>query len=108
MRKKEEQDLNDAGNSPPKEGAYVLRLFVTGTSPNSIRAINNLKQICEEHLQNNYSLEIIDVYQQAAVAQSEQIIALPLLIRKQPLPERRLIGDLSQTEKVLKGLGLSL
>ncbi|MDQ6609195.1 MAG: circadian clock KaiB family protein, partial [Bacteroidota bacterium] len=74
----------------------------------SIRAINNLKQICEEHLTDNYSLEIIDVYQQAAVVRTEQIIALPLLIRKQPLPERRLIGDMSKTEKVLKGLGLPL
>ena len=107
MRKKEEQDSSNAGSSPANENGYVLRLFVTGASPNSIRAINNLKQICEEHLHNNYSLEIIDVYQQAVLAQTEQIIALPLLIRKQPLPERRMIGDLSQTEKVLKGLGLS-
>ncbi|HZH65721.1 MAG TPA: circadian clock KaiB family protein [Flavisolibacter sp.] len=103
----EEQELH-AGKDPAKKAGYVLRLFVTGTSPNSVRAINNLKQICEEHLHEDYSLEIIDVHQQAAIAQAEQIIALPLLIRKHPLPERRLIGDLSQTEKVLKGLGLSL
>jgi circadian clock protein KaiB len=107
MRKKEEQELKGIDNSTAKGAGYVLRLFVTGTSPNSVRAINNLKLICDAYLHDNYSLEIIDVYQQAAVAQTEQIIALPLLIRKQPLPERRLIGDLSQTEKVLKGLGLS-
>jgi circadian clock protein KaiB len=106
MPKKEEQKPNGVDSSAAKEAGYVLRLFVTGTSPNSIRAINNLKQICEKYLHDNYSLEIIDVYQQVAVAQTEQLIALPMLIRKQPLPERRLIGDLSQTEKVLKGLGL--
>ena len=108
MRKKEEPELKTTDASHPKEAAYVLRLFVTGTSPNSIRAINNLKLICDEYLPNNHSLEIIDVYQEASIAQTEQIIALPLLIRKQPLPERRMIGDLSQTEKVLKGLGLPL
>jgi circadian clock protein KaiB len=84
---------------------YVLHLFITGATPNSVRAVANIKQICEENLKGNYKLEIIDVYQQQAVAEKEQLIALPLLIRKQPLPERRLIGDMSDTEKVLKGLG---
>ena len=86
---------------------YILRLFVTGASPNSTRAITNLKNICEEYLKDRYELEIIDVHQQPLIAQSEQIIALPLLIKKSPLPERRLIGDMSDTEKVLRGLGLS-
>ena len=87
---------------------YVLRLFITGATPNSVRAITNIKQICEDHLQGRYSLEIIDVYQQVAIAEQEQLIALPLLIKKSPLPERRLIGDLSDREKVLKGLGLKM
>jgi circadian clock protein KaiB len=104
MRKKEQK----SGNSTTKENAkaFVLRLFITGATPNSTRAVTNIKHICEDHLKDNYSLEIVDVYQQKEVAQQEQLIALPLLIRKFPLPERRLIGDLSDTEKVLKGLGL--
>jgi circadian clock protein KaiB len=102
MKKKEERSFDvDKGNF-----AYVLRLYITGATPNSIRAVANIKQICEEHLKGNYKLEVIDVYQQQALAEKEQLIALPLLIRKQPLPERRLIGDMSNTDKVLKGLGL--
>jgi circadian clock protein KaiB len=87
---------------------YVLHLFITGATPNSVRAVANIKQICEANLKGNYKLKIIDVYQQQALAEKEQLIALPLLIRKQPLPERRLIGDMSDTEKVLKGLGFYL
>ena len=86
---------------------HVLQLFVTGASLNSTRAIANIKHICEQYLPGKYSLEIIDVYQQKAVAEQEQLIALPLLIKRSPFPERRLIGDLSDTKKVLKGLGLS-
>lgn len=85
---------------------YVLKLFITGATPNSLRAITNIKQICEQYLNNKYSLEIIDVYQQGDIAEKEQLIALPLLIKKIPLPEKRLIGDLSDTQKVLKGIGL--
>jgi len=90
------------------ENNYQLRLFVTGASPNSTRAISNLKEICETYLKGKYELEIIDVYQQPLIAESEQIVALPLLIKKFPLPERRLIGDMSEIEKVLKGLGLPI
>jgi circadian clock protein KaiB len=89
------------------EGRYILRLFITGAAPNSSRAISNIKEICETHLKGRYELEIIDVYQQPLIAKSEQIIALPLLIKKFPLPERRLIGDMSDTRKVLKGLALA-
>ena len=84
----------------------MLSLYITGATPNSIRAITNIKQICEAHLRGRYALQIIDVYQQGALAEQEQLIALPLLIKRTPLPERRMIGDLSNTEKVLKGLGL--
>lgn len=85
---------------------YQLRLFVAGASSHSLRAIANIKHICETHLTGRYSLEIIDVYQQKQLAESVQLIALPLLIKYAPLPERRLIGDLSETNKVLKGLGI--
>lgn len=85
---------------------FVLRLFVTGASPNSTRAISNIRGICDKHIPGKYSLEIIDVYQQEEIARQEQIIALPLLIKKAPYPERRLVGDMSNTEKVLSGLGL--
>src|ERR1700760_1368836 len=90
-----------------EDEVYQLRLFVTGASPNSTRAILNLKDICETYLKENYELEIIDVYQQPLIAQNEQIIALPLLIKKAPGVERRLIGDMSNKERVLRGLGLS-
>jgi circadian clock protein KaiB len=90
-----------------EDGIYQLRLFVTGVSPNSTRAILNLKEICEEYLKERYELEIIDIYQQPLMAQAEQIIAVPMLIKKSPGVERRLIGDMSNKEKVLRGLGLS-
>ena len=91
----------------PEENTYRLRLFVTGASPNSTRAIINLKQICEAHIKDNYEMEIVDVHQQPLLAQSEQIVALPLLIKLSPGPQRRLIGDMSDTKKVLRGLDLS-
>lgn len=87
---------------------YKLKLMVTGASPNSVRAIANLKEICETYLKGNYSLEIVDVYQQGLLAEAEQVVALPLLLKLSPLPVKRLIGDLSNTGKVLSGLGFAL
>ena len=84
-----------------------LKLFVTGASPNSAKAIANLKNICEQYFDSKYDLEIIDVYQQPLRAKEEQIVALPMLLKFFPLPVKKLIGDLSDTEKVLKGLGLN-
>lgn len=81
---------------------YVLRLFVSGVLQNSLRAIKNLNEICEKHFKDNYELEIIDIYQRPELAVSEQIIVIPVLVIKYPLPERRLIGDLSNVEKVLE------
>ena len=81
--------------------------FVTGASPNSVRAIVNLKRICETHLPGKYDLEIIDVHQQPLIAQEQQLIALPTLLKMYPLPFMRLIGDMSDDKKVLKGLGFS-
>jgi circadian clock protein KaiB len=89
-----------------KMPTFILRLFVTGASPNSTRAVANLKNICEEYLKDRYELEIIDVYQQPLTAEREQLIALPLLIKKAPGMERRLIGDMSNKQKVLSGLGI--
>ena len=87
---------------------YVLKLYVTGMSPQSIRAITNVKKICEEHLQGSYELEVVDLYQQPQLAKGEQIIAAPTLIKKLPHPLRRIIGDMSKTERVLVGLDLRI
>ena len=100
------KDLLSVAGEDKKGLEFVLRLFVTGASANSLKAISNLKQICEKHIKGKYSLEIIDVYQQRSIAETEQLIALPLLIKTQPLPKRRLIGDMSDTAKVLLGLGI--
>lgn len=83
---------------------YVFRLYITGASPNSSRAITNLKIFLETHMTAQYELEIIDVYQQPQIAKSVDIIALPMLIREHPLPRMRLIGDLSSTEKLSRVL----
>ena len=85
---------------------YILKLYVAGQSPRSVRAITNINRICEEHLQGRYELEVIDLYQQPQLALGEQIIAVPTLVRKLPAPLRRIIGDLSNTERVLAGLDL--
>ena len=100
------QSASEAPN-PDDEYPYRLQLFVAGASFHSTQAITNLRQVCETHLAGRYRLEIIDVYQQKQAAEREQIIALPLLIKRSPLPERRLIGDMSDTQRVLIGLGLT-
>lgn len=99
--------FSDDTDTSDTEQVFLLKLFVTGASPNSARAIANLKNICEKYLTGNYDLEIIDVYQQPLKAHNEQIIALPMLVKYFPLPLKRLIGDMSNTEKVLRGLGLN-
>jgi len=85
---------------------YVLRLYVSGNTPASNRAIMNLRKICEEHLKGRYEIEVIDIQQQPALAKGEQIIAVPTLIKKLPLPIRKMIGDLSKTERIVVGLDL--
>lgn len=85
---------------------YLLRLYVTGTTLRSNRAIQTIQAICEEHLRGRYRLEVIDIYQRPALARDEQIVATPTLIRELPLPLRRLIGDLSDVDRVLIGLDL--
>jgi circadian clock protein KaiB len=90
----------------PTTTRYDLRLYVVGSLPRSARAIANTRQICEEHLEGRYDLEIVDISQHPTLAEGEQIIAAPTLIKKFPLPLRRFIGDMSQTARILVGLDL--
>lgn len=85
---------------------YVLKLYVTGMTPRSQEALRNIKKVCLEYLNNNYELEIIDIYQQPTLAKGDQIIAVPTLVKKLPAPLRRLIGDLSLEDRILLGLDL--
>jgi circadian clock protein KaiB len=85
---------------------YVLRLYVAGQTPKSVQAIANIKTICEEYLKGIYELDVIDLYQHPQLAQGDQIIAVPTLIKKLPPPLRRIIGDMSNTERLLIGLDL--
>lgn len=84
---------------------FELNLYIAGASSNSVRAVANLTEICEKYLKDRYTLRIIDVHQEKSLASREQLVALPLLIKLRPYPERRLIGDMSDTKRVLKGLG---
>jgi circadian clock protein KaiB len=88
------------------KGRYTLRLYVAGTTPQSVKAITNLKRVCEEHLKGRYDLEVIDIYQQPKLAEGEQIVAVPTVIKKLPLPIRKLIGDMSDVDRVLVGLDI--
>lgn len=111
----------DADKSPPvhdaseefelalqatEQGNYVLRLYVSGMTPRSLLAIENVRKICMEHLQGRYQLEIIDIYQQPIFAKEGQIVAAPTLVKELPPPLRKFIGDMSQTERLLLGLDL--
>lgn len=110
MKKKElhgesaEDFMKEAGEEA--QAHYVLRLYVTGHTPLSTRAIVRIRKICEEHLQGRYELEVVDIAKNPTLAAGEQIIAAPTLIKKLPLPLRRFIGDMSQTERILLGLDL--
>jgi circadian clock protein KaiB len=97
--------FEEAAQAPPRD-RYVLRLYVTGMTVRSARAVKNLRTICDEYLAGRYDLEVIDIYQQPLLAKGEQIIAAPTLIKKLPLPVRRIIGDMSNRERVLLGLHL--
>jgi circadian clock protein KaiB len=88
------------------EPKYLLQLFVAGATPQSSRALANLKEICEQHLRGRYELEVVDVYQWPALAKADRVIAVPTLLKKLPTPLRRLVGDLSDRERVLVGLNL--
>ena len=98
-------ELEQSGSNS-RQVRYVLRLYVSGSTSKSALAVENIKRICEQHLKNRYDLEVIDIYQQPNLARDEQIVAVPTLVKWFPLPTRRLIGDLSNLEKVLLGLDL--
>jgi circadian clock protein KaiB len=96
-----------AGPVSSSDGAcYVLRLYVTGKTPNSLRAIANLKELCDRYLPGRYDLQVIDIYQQPGLAGEDQIVATPTLVKELPPPLRKLIGDLSDRERVLVKLDL--
>ena len=93
-------------STEPAGERYVLRLYVTGMTSRSARAVKNLRAICDEYLEGRYDLEVVDIYQQPVLVKGEQIIAAPTLIKKLPLPMRRIIGDMSNRDRVLVGLDL--
>jgi circadian clock protein KaiB len=90
----------------PPQAMYVLRLYVNDATPKSRLAVENIKRVCEVHLDGRYDLEVIDIHKQANLARDEQIIAVPTLIKKLPAPLQRLVGDMSDLKKVLFGLDL--
>jgi circadian clock protein KaiB len=90
----------------PREQTFALRLYVAGQTPKSMLAFTNLKQICEEHLLGRYEIEIIDLLENPQLARGDQILAVPTLVRRLPEPIKKIIGDLSNTERVLVGLDL--
>jgi circadian clock protein KaiB len=109
MASNERDDLHTALERAASASAadrYVLRLYVTGMTSRSARAVKNLQAICDEYLAGRYDLEVIDIYQQPVLTRGEQIIAAPTLIKKLPLPMRRIIGDMSNRDRVLLGLDL--
>jgi circadian clock protein KaiB len=110
MKPKETRRLNGTPHvSAPAsevEPDYLLRLFVAGFTARSQRAIDNLRSICERHLAGRYRIEVVDLHQSPGLAHGEQIIATPTLLKVQPSPPRRVIGDLSQVDKVLRGLDI--
>jgi circadian clock protein KaiB len=102
--KKKEVAAAPAPETDPSH--YHLRLFVTGATPRSSRAIQNIRAICEDHLQGRSDLEVVDIYQHPDHAKAEQIVVTPTLVKQTPLPVRKLIGDLSDTARVLAGLDI--
>jgi circadian clock protein KaiB len=90
----------------PQENRFVLRLYVTGATPASQRAIENTKKLCEQHLPGRYELEVVDIYRQPELAQGVQIVAAPTLVKSMPPPLRKFIGDMSKTERLLLSLGV--
>jgi circadian clock protein KaiB len=104
--KKAAGSSGDKERQPPEVPVWELRLYVAGQTPRSLRAFANLKRICEEHLAGAYHIEVIDLLKNPQLAKGDQILALPTLVRKLPQPVKKIIGDLSNTERVLVGLDL--
>jgi circadian clock protein KaiB len=100
---------NSDGRGPAaarKRALWELRLYVAGMTPSSVRAFDNLKKLCDEHLHGVYSIQVVDLLEHPALASGDQIIAVPTLVRRLPTPVKKIIGDLSNTERVLVGLDL--
>jgi circadian clock protein KaiB len=95
-----------ATEQPADPDRFVLRLYIAGQTPKCVRAFTNLKQICEEHLADRYRIEIVDLLENPQLARGDQILAVPTLVRQLPEPVKKIIGDLSNTERVLVGLDL--
>jgi circadian clock protein KaiB len=98
--------LSKTKPAKPIEDAWQLRLYVAGQTPKSVTAFVNLKKICEEHIPGKYSIEVVDLIKNPKLAKGDQILAIPTLVRKLPEPIRKILGDLSDTERVLVGLDL--
>ncbi len=101
------QDDWDSMQPPPDDEFWYLRLYVAGQSPKSLSAFNNLKAMCEEHLAGRYEIEVVDLVEHPALAKADDILAIPTLVRRLPAPLRKIIGDLSNTERLLVGLRLT-
>lgn len=97
---------DDGAGLPAEDKIYRLRLYIAGQTPKSVQAFSNLKQICEEHLQGRYEIEVIDLLENPQLASGDQILALPTLVRRLPEPIKKIIGDLSNKERVLVGLDI--
>lgn len=91
----------------PAAGQYELHLYVTGMTPHSARAVDNLRAFCRKHLEGRHTIRIFDLYQQPALAREEQLVAAPTLVKRLPLPQRRLVGDLSNEDRVRTALGIT-
>ncbi|WP_031525455.1 circadian clock KaiB family protein [Dyadobacter crusticola] len=98
--------ISDQVNTEPTEGVWELRLYIAGQTPRSVAALTNLKKYCEEHLKGKYTIEVVDLLQHPQLAEGDQILAIPTLVKKVPEPIRKIIGDLSNEEKVLVGLDI--
>jgi circadian clock protein KaiB len=102
------KELSNDKAAPEGSEKYSLRLYVTGQTPRSLRSVENLRRLCERHLKGRYELEVVDIYQQPALAKEMQILAAPTLVKALPLPLRRLVGDFSDQNRVVIGLDLAL
>ena len=106
MKKENQTEIFEKAIKESKDNKYVLRLYIAGQTPKSSQAITNIKKVCDEHLKGRYKLEVIDIYQQPTLAEGEQIVAVPTLVKKLPLPLRRFIGTMADQERILMGLDL--
>lgn len=102
----EAEERSSSGPASDDPEVWLLRLYVAGQSPKSLRAFDNLKQLCEDHLAGRYQIEVVDLLEQPQLAQGDEIVAIPTLVRQLPAPISKIIGDMSNTDKVLVGLQL--